>query len=398
MSFRPIPPFGESETAAQLRRLQQAEKMEALGRLAGGVAHDFNNILTVISGYTEMLQDGLASDAGREKLASYIDELKAAGTRAVHLTDQLLAFSGRKMSRPRAVNLNEEVARLRPRLQDVLGSRISLTVDFSPGEPCIQADPAQLEYVLVAVAENAREVMLASGEFTIRIRTELNARMGTPGQDVVIVELADSGSGISPEKLPHIFEPFFPGQSNRDSTGLGLPAIYGIIKQIGGEIKVRNATGAGTTFELVFPCAKSSREKASGPPLSNPIDLKGHETILIVEDDSDVRTIVQTALERFGYTTLVASDGESALDLFQKHRKNIALLLTDILMPVMSGRELAAELLRVEPGLKVVYMSGFTADEIAVQGTPESAMPPLIYKPFQAEQLALQVRQALNAR
>ncbi len=378
-------------------RLQQAEKMEAIGRLAGGVAHDFNNLLTVISGYGQMLQDALKRDLPAEKMNSYLEELLSAGKRAVDLTDQLLAFSRRKVSRPRRVDLREQVREVERVLSRAVGELIELRVEESP-EPCdVMADPMQLTQVILNLVANAREAMPQGGRLTLSTGISRGLENAAPDQKFALLEVADTGSAIGDETLPHIFEPFFAPKSHSKGSGLGLSTVYGIVKQAGGEIMVTSKPEAGTVFRVYFPALEPAPPVIDKPgKQSVPAEAPaGKETILLVEDNTTVRNLVKTMLEAFGYQVIAADSGPRALELFEEHQAEIKLLLTDVIMPQMSGRELATKLGRKAPKLKILYMSGYTADEIALQGVG-NGKPNLLAKPFDSRVLAQRVREALD--
>ncbi len=376
-------------------RLRQAEKMEAIGRLAGGVAHDFNNLLTVISGYGQMLQEALARDLPKAKMSTYLEELLGAGARAVNLTDQLLAFSRRKVSRRLRLDLREHLKELERMLARVIGEKIDLRVEDSDDACYVQADPAQLTQVILNLAVNAKDSMPQGGVLTMRTGFTSKPPEDLPEPSYVLLEVADTGRGTDKETLAHIFEPFFASKSHGKGTGLGLSTVYGIVKQTGGEIAVTSEPEAGTTFRVYLPAADGAAPAEKAEAKAPRPASTGEETILLVEDDATVRNLVRTMLESFGYRPLAADSGKRALEIFAQKRGEIDLLLTDVIMPQMSGRELAVALKRAEPNLKVLYMSGYTANEMAVQGLA-NARPMLLQKPFNAEALARRVREALD--
>ena len=379
-------------------RLQQAEKMEAIGRLAGGIAHDFNNLLTVISGYGQMLQEALERDVPADQMKPYLDELLNAGTRAVSLTDQLLAFSRRKVTRPRLLDLREHVQEVERVVSRVIGEQIEVILEQAP-DPCyIQADPGQLTQVILNLAIHAKDSIPKGGRLKIRTAADEQPPFGLLSARSVTLEFSEIGVLIEKEIVAHIFEPFFTRKSHGQGTGLGLPTVYGIVRQMGGEIVVTSDPQDGTVFRIYLPASGESISKHEKPaePRASRTTPKGHETILLVEDDANVRNLVRTMLESFGYRPLVADDGRIALHIFQQHRADIHLLLTDVIMPQMSGRELAMRLRQSDPNLKILYMSGYTADEIAVQGLV-NAKSILLQKPFDADSLARRVREVLDS-
>ena len=384
-------------------RIQQAEKMEAIGRLAGGVAHDFNNLLTIISGYGQMLQDAVARSLPAPKMQEYLEELLGAGQRAVQLTDQLLAFSRRKMIRLRRIDLHEHVNEVVRMLDPVIGEAIELRVE-QPAQPCfIQADPGQLTQVILNLSINARDAMPNGGRLTVRtsVAKELPPSLASGGPgfgSFALLEVADTGAGMDEVMRSHIFEPFFTSKPKGKGTGLGLSTVYGIVKQTGGDVSVASEPGYGSVFRVFLPITEDAGAVARKEADANAVQpvLRGNETILLVEDEPTVRNLVKEMLSRFGYRTFVAEGGSQAIALFEQHAGEIKLLLTDVIMPHMSGRELAVALRRMDRNLKILYMSGYTADEIATRGLV-NAKPLLVQKPFNAETLARRVREVLDA-
>jgi PAS domain S-box-containing protein len=389
----------ETERLKLETRLQEAERMEAIGRLAGGVAHDFNNLLTVISGYAQMLQEGIAKDQTPQKLQVYVGELLAAAKRATNLTDQLLAFGRRQSVKPQRIDLSAQVAVTERMLERVIGEHIELRVEKST-EPCfIRADPGQMESVIVNLATNARDAMPLGGRLTIRTQPAGPLPEGVPPGEWVLLEVDDTGTGIEPEMRQRIFEPFFTSKPRGKGTGLGLSMVYGIVKQAGGEIAVESELGEGTTFQLFFPACKEAAEApAQAKRKAARRTPRGTESILVVEDEPTVRDLVKTMLDRLGYQTIVADGPKEALRLYKEAcemKRDIDLLLTDVIMPQMSGRELARIIRRMTPTMKILYMSGYTADEIATHGVQD--VPMLLRKPFTADALGQRVREAINA-
>jgi PAS domain S-box-containing protein len=362
--------------------LRQAQKMEAIGRLAGGIAHDFNNLLTVVLGYLHLVLDVTPpSDPRHDKL----QQVLGASNRASALTGQLLAFGRKQVVQPRLVDVNELLTGLQGLLRPVMGERIRLQAELAGDLPCVTADPNQLEQVLMNLAANARDAMPEGGEF--RIRTSL-AGGRAPS---VRIQVSDTGCGMSPQVLEHVFEPFFTTKGVGKGTGLGLSTVYGIVQQNHGAIHVDSSPGRGTTFEIVLPAAaEAERAKPAPAPVQS---LGGTETILVAEDEEGVRQLVCEMLEQLGYTVLRAADGREALGILERHGP-VQLLLTDVIMPVMGGPELAkCAALRV-PGMKVVYMSGYTDDTLAFYGLPQPGLA-FIQKPFTPAALAEKVRQVL---
>jgi PAS domain S-box-containing protein len=383
------------ETEAQLR---QAQKMEAVGRLAGGVAHDFNNLLTVIRGYSELLLGRLGpTDAMRKDM----EEIKKAADRASGLTRQLLAFSRRQFIAAKVVDLNTLVANMDGMLRRLIGEDIvELCTELDSSTGAIKADPGQVEQVIMNLVVNARDAMPKGGRLTIETRNvtvgegaRLDAVGVAPGSYVLLV-VRDNGHGMDAETQSHLFEPFFTTKEKGKGTGLGLSTVYGIVKQSGGDIMVESAPGRGTTFRIYFPRVEQEVPGAAGAVET--IDpARGRETILLVEDEPAVRGLVHETLRLHGYTVLEARHGIEALLSSTKYAGPIHLLLTDVVMPQMSGPEVAEKLLTVRPGIKVLYMSGYPDHPVFDQGgvSRETGFLP---KPFSPHVLAQKVREVLD--
>jgi len=379
------------------QQLRQAQKMEAVGRLAGGVAHDFNNILTAITGYADLLLEDLGtSDRRRDDIA----EIRKAAERAAGLTRQLLAFSRQQVMQAQVLDLNALVADTQNMLGRLLGEDIALVTRLDPALGAVKADPGQLEQVIMNLAVNARDAMPGGGKLTIEtanaelddtyVREHFPARPGS----YVMLAVSDTGTGMSDEVQSHLFEPFFTTKEKGKGTGLGLATVYGIVKQSGGYIWVYTEPGHGTTFKIYLPrVAGAPAQRASGPKAS-PVGA-GTETVLLAEDEAAVRAVARHALERQGYTVLEASSGEAALDLAERHSGRIHLLLTDVIMPGMNGRALAQRLSELRPDLRVVYMSGYTEEAITRHGVLEPGLT-YVQKPFTPEGLARKVREVLD--
>jgi two-component system, cell cycle sensor histidine kinase and response regulator CckA len=375
-------------------QLRQAQKMEAIGRLAGGVAHDFNNLLGVILGYSSLMLDTIEDPALRKKL----DEIHKAGQRAAGLTRQLLAFSRKQILEPRVLNPNSLIRDVEKMLRRLIGEDIQLetVLDFGLGQ--VHADPGQMEQVIMNLAVNARDAMPQGGKITIETHNleldDLYARQHIavrPGPFVQIV-VSDTGTGMDPATQAHIFEPFF--TTKKEGTGLGLATVYGIVKQSGGNIWVYSEPGKGTTFKIYLPRMDQPADKArNGAPAAH--FPAGTETILIVEDAEPVRDIAKEFLELSGYTVLSAAGPSEALDLAARHSAAIHLLLTDVVMPGMSGPQLASRLQSLREGIKVLFMSGYTDTSIAHHGVLDPGKL-LIMKPFSRETLTQKVREALD--
>jgi two-component system cell cycle sensor histidine kinase/response regulator CckA len=383
------------ELAEQLR---QAQKMEAIGQLAGGVAHDFNNILAVI-----MMQAGLtASVAGvSETVRDGLRQIRAAAERAANLTRQLLLFSRRQVMQPRNLDLNEAVTSLAKMLQRIIGEDVRLELHLHPGPLVARADAGMLDQVLMNLAVNARDAMPKGGKLVIetaaRTLTESEAAAipeAVPGRYVAL-RVTDTGCGIAPEILPRIFEPFFTTKEPGKGTGLGLATVYGIVKQHGGCIRVTSEPGRGTIFEVFLPV--HAEAAANSGAAAQPVPRGGTETILLVEDDPAVRPLTRATLESHGYRVLEAADGVAALELWRKHRDTVALLLTDLVMPSgLSGQQLAARLRAERPQLKVIFTSGYSA-EIVGRQLALGAAENFVQKPAAPEHLLETVRRCLDA-
>ena len=379
-------------------QLRQSQKMEAIGRLAGGVAHDFNNLLTVISGYGDMIMRSLPAD---DALHGSIEEVLKAASRATSLTNQLLAFSRRQVSQPKVLDLNALVANMDRMLRRVIGEHIELETVLTPGLGSVKADTGQLEQVIMNLAVNARDAMPEGGQLMIRTSNEDVARSSRPHTDVrpgsyVRLTVADSGKGMDTEVMVHLFEPFYTSKSTGKGTGLGLSTVYGIIKQSGGEIVVESEPGRGATFHIYLPRVAGAAETANAAGSRHGV-LTGTETILLVEDEPGVRQLVREMLHRLGYTILEAGCGAEALRTFDQHQGSIDLLLTDVIMPQMSGRDLAERLRLVRPSLKVLYISGYTDDMLAHHGMLDANVY-LLPKPFAPNELARKLREVLDTR
>ncbi|HYM26260.1 MAG TPA: PAS domain S-box protein [Vicinamibacterales bacterium] len=375
------------------RQFLQAQKMEAIGRLAGGIAHDFNNLLTAILGYGELVRQRIADDA---ELAADVQEITHAGERAARLTRQLLAFSRQQAFAPEALDLNAAVVDLKRLLQRVIGEDIALDIEcVAPPTPVI-ADSGQIEQVIVNLVVNARDAMPQGGRLQISTGVvDLDARTGqlhdvAPGR-YATVAIRDSGCGMSPEVLAHVFEPFFTTKPLGKGTGLGLATVYGIVKQCGGFVDVQSATGRGTTVTVHLPAALAgARPRAVVEVPSTP---RGQECILLVEDETAVRQLIQRTLEQYGYTVYASRSVDDALTRAERHEGAIDLLLSDVVMPEMSGPDLGQRIVRLRPNIKVLYVSGFP-----VRVALFSSRIAFLQKPFTPELLATKVRECLDGR
>jgi PAS domain S-box-containing protein len=375
----------------------QSQKMEALGRLAGGVAHDFNNVLTVIEGYGELLSNRFApGDPDR----SLVDEIRKAAEHAASLTRQLLSFSRRVVVDVQILDLNARIAQSEEMLRRLAGEDVELVVDLQPGLGRVRVDAAKLDQVLLNLVVNARDAMPRGGRIAIETAdVELDGSDAAchpelhPGP-YVRVTVRDGGEGIDPEVMPRIFEPFFTTKDQGKGTGLGLSTVYGIVKQFSGSVAARSESGLGATFEVYLPHAADTEERRNDRSIEP--KLGGTETVLLVEDEDAVRTFERRALTKAGYRVLEACDGSDALALFDAHAGQVDVLVTDIIMPGMSGRELADTLLERAPGLPVLYVSGYTDDAVLRHGVL-AAEASFLEKPFSAAALQARVRAVLDA-
>jgi PAS domain S-box-containing protein len=386
----------QRETEEQFRA---AQKMEAVGRLAGGIAHDFNNLLTVISSYTEFVAGGLRDG---DPLLADLAEVSKASLRAQALTRQLLAFSRKQMLQPRVLELNALVGGVEKMLRRLIGEDIALV--FTPDEDIglVRVDPSQIEQVLMNLAVNARDAMPQGGTLTISTaNVDLCAGhlAGQPGAltgPAIKLSVADTGSGMDEATLSRIFEPFFTTKSLGKGTGLGLSTVYGIVKQSGGTIAVHSELERGTRFDIYLPREIAGSPSAPPGEAVAAAPARGSETVIVVEDEPGVRELACRILVAAGYHVLAAASGDEALRLWERQGGEVRLLVTDVVMPGMSGRELADRLLTRSAGLKVLYMSGYTDDAIAHRGVLDPGRH-FIDKPFDAAGLTRKVRQVLDA-
>ncbi|HUA16333.1 MAG TPA: ATP-binding protein [Verrucomicrobiae bacterium] len=390
-----------TERRALEQQLRQSQKMEAVGRLAGGIAHDFNNLLMVISGYSEFLLERLG---GAPELRSPAQEIASASERASSLTRQLLAFSRKQMLAPKIVNLNDIVTENLKMLTRMIGEDIDLVMVPGTNLWSVRADSGQIEQVIMNLAVNARDAMPTGGKLTIEtsnITLDDNyARFHAPLQagDYVMVAISDTGAGMDPETQSHIFEPFFTTKGPK-GTGLGLSTVYGIVKQSLGYIWVYSELGRGTTFKIYLP-----RVPATGQAIAIPVKAEaqseaaepGTETILLVEDEANLRYLARQYLEKQGYKVIEAADGAVAMQIAVAHEGVIHLLLTDVIMPGMNGRELAQRIAEIRPNVKILYMSGYTENVVGHNGTLDAGVR-LLQKPFNLRDLKSKVREVIDA-
>jgi PAS domain S-box-containing protein len=383
-----------SESEEQLR---QSQKLEAIGQLAGGVAHDFNNLLTVIGGYSSILLGKLPPESPHRPS---IEEIKKASDRASGLTRQLLAFSRKQILQPKVLDLNIVVTDLEKMVRRLIGEDIDLLTITSPGLGKVKADPGQIEQVLLNLIVNARDAMPGGGKLTIETRNvvhyeEYAARHAALPGPYVMLAVTDSGCGMDATIQPRVFEPFFTTKASGQGTGLGLATVYGIVKQSGGNIWIYSEVGKGSTFKIYLPRVDEVAE-GEEEVISRSIP-KGTEMILLVEDEEQVRTILKHILEGQGYNVLSASNGEEALSISQDLKLDIKLMITDVVMPQMSGRELAERLLSIRPTLPVLFMSGYTDDAIVRHGLLDEKLN-FIQKPFDSASVARKVREVLDSQ
>jgi two-component system cell cycle sensor histidine kinase/response regulator CckA len=397
----PVSSEEHPEAKAALRhgrdRLRQTQKMEAIGRLASGVAHDFNNMLAVINGYAELL---LGRDDLDESMQSALQEMRKAGERAEALIRQLMAFSRKQVVSPQVLDLNQVLGNIESMLRRLIGEDLDLVVLPDPALGHIKADPAQIEQILVNLVVNARDAMPNGGKLTIETANiELDQRYAHqhPGVRVgpyVMLAVSDTGCGMTSETMSHLFEPFFTTKGDGKGTGLGLATTYGIVRQSHGHIWVYSEPDHGSTFKIYLPrvhadVAPSERAGARVTAAS------GTETILLVEDEQQVRKMVRELLQVSGFTVIEAARVGEALILCQSHPEPIHLLLTDVVMPGMNGRELAEHLTRMRPEMKVLFMSGYT-DEAVVRHGVLAVGSAFLQKPFTPDSLTSKVRQTLD--
>ena len=377
--------------------LRQSQKMEAIGRLAGGIAHDFNNLLTAIIGYSALLLDTLA---GNEEALKQVREIKSAGDRAASLTKQLLAFSRRQVLQPKVIDLNHIVADFERMLRRLVGERIRVTIDCAPDLWQVRADPGEIGRAVMNLALNARDAMQGDGTLTIQTTNLTLEAAEAPGRNVppgryAALAVRDTGVGMDAEVQEHIFEPFFTTKETGKGTGLGLATVLGIVEQSGGAIQCQSELGMGTTFSILLPALAEAAQPGARPPAGLAAAPGGTESILLVEDEDAVRALVRTILETRGYAVIEAPNGRAGLKLCETHAGKIDLLLTDVVMPEMGGREFAVAAVKLRPGLKVVFVSGHTQDVILKEGIQHGEA--FLQKPFDPMQLAQKVRDTLDA-
>ena len=390
-----------ADAAPRLRleeQLRQAQKMETIGMLAGGIAHDFNNLLTIISGYSHMLAAGLAGD---ERNQSAAEQIIKASDRAAALTSQLLAFSRRQVTQVKTLDLNALVKGMAPMLRRLIGEHINLRIVAGPELGGVHADAGQVEQVIMNLVVNARDAMAEGGKLIIETQNaELDGAFLSKHMEVrpgpyVMLSVTDTGIGMDAATREKVFEPFFTTKVQGQGTGLGLSMVYGIVKRGGGAVNVYSEPGHGTTVKVFFPRAASVAAVAAPAALIEPAG--GWETVLLVEDEAELRELVRASLEERGYRVLVAAGGEEAIRISREHANPVHLLITDIVMPEMSGADVARRVRRQRPSMQVLYMSGYT--DVALHHT-EGTGPTMhfISKPFTPSALARKVREIIDEK
>ncbi|MBC8031560.1 MAG: PAS domain S-box protein [Pyrinomonadaceae bacterium] len=388
----------EAALLASQAQLRQSQKLEAIGQLAGGVAHDFNNLLTAINGYSALALRRLGDD---HPIASYLEEIKKAGDRAANLTRQLLAFGRKQLLQPLSLNLNDIVLDMNKMLKRLIGENIDLVAKLNPSLKQIKADPGQVEQVLVNLVVNARDAMPRGGTLTIETANAqldgvyASKHVGViPGSYIMLV-VSDTGMGMDQETQARMFEPFFTTKEKGKGTGLGLSTVYGIVRQSGGNVWVYSELNRGTSFKIFLPQI-DGEDGVNGDSVSVSGTARGSETVLLVEDEDMVRNLATEILKDSGYTVLEASGGEEAIGLCREHREPIHLLITDVVMPRMSGKDVAQQLQMIHPETKVLFMSGYTDEAIVHHGIVDADIA-FIQKPFSENALALKIREVLDS-
>jgi len=381
----------EAATEAQFR---QGQKLEAIGQLAAGIAHEYKNLLMAIRGNASLLLLGTPPPSG--EVAGFAQQIVEATERAAHLTRQLLVFGRQRVIQPIRLDLSNEVAHMAKLLPHILGEHIAMTTRLTPRLPPILADPGMIEHILLNLAVNSRDAMPQGGQMSITTDLEMPSPAGngiTRGAQVRLT-VTDTGCGIAPEDLPHIFEPFFTTKGAGKGTGLGLAIVHGMVQQHQGRITVLSEAGRGTTFRIDFPAMPE--QPLELPAASKPTQLpQGTETLLVVEDEDMVRRAVTKMLQRFGYAILQAGSGEEALQIWRQNQEHIQLVLTDIVMPGMTGFELARQLHAEQPALTIIFTSGYIGD-LAEPGVTLTEGVNFLPKPYEPRKLAAILRKNLG--
>jgi nitrogen-specific signal transduction histidine kinase/CheY-like chemotaxis protein len=389
-------PISES---AQQDVLRQAQKMEAIGRLAGGVAHDFNNLLTVISGYGDMLWTIVRENP---EALEMVEEIRKAADRASSLTRQLLAFSRKQILKPRVLDLNAVVRDTEKMLRRLIGEHIELMLAPSPAPLCVKVDAGQMEQVVMNLVVNARDALSNGGKLLLALeQTRVSAPLAAHGSTILpgnyaLLTVKDTGCGMGAEVMAHLFEPFFTTKEPGKGTGLGLCTVYGITQQSEGHVRVSSQAGLGTTFKIYLPLVGALPARPAAPV---PVEAPGprSDTVLLVEDEDGVRKLTRTALERQGYKVLEASDGVEALQLCRNLAGPIDAVVTDVVMPFMDGVDLVKHLKRRYPAVKALYVSGYTESAVIRHGLMDMTVS-FIHKPFKAEELTTALRDMLDQK
>jgi signal transduction histidine kinase/CheY-like chemotaxis protein len=391
---------GRAEVAlrATEEQLRQSQKMEAVGSLAGSIAHDFSNILSVVLGYTETVLADLKPD---DPLRADVQEIAIAGGRARDLTRQLLAFSRQQVLEPKPMNLNDVFAGMAQMLTRLVGEHIELAFVPGPYLGAVRVDPSQIEQVLLNLVVNARDAMCSGGKLTVETSSVVldqdyaDTHFGIEPGSYVVLAVSDTGIGMDAATRARIFEPFFTTKEKGKGTGLGLSTVFGIVKQSGGTIEVYSEPGQGTTFKVYLPRVGAVPVSVS-PAMSPTASSRGSETVLLAEDDPQLRALVSTTLRRSGYRVLEAGNGNEALALAEQYGGAIDILLSDVVMPGMGGRQLWERLLLRRPKIKVLFMSGYTSDAVVHHGVEKSELA-FVSKPVVPRALLLKLRQVLDA-
>ncbi len=384
-----------AQTEAQLR---QAQKMEAIGRLAGGIAHDFNNLLSVVLGYADLALLGIAPTSPAH---GQVEQIREAGIRAAGLTRQLLTLSRQQVIKPQVLDIGQIISQLEPMLRRLLGEDIELRVLLSPSLGLLNVDPSQMEQVIMNLVVNARDAMPTGGSLTIEVcpmdldEDYAAQHLGTVPGPHVMLAVSDTGGGMSKEVLAQAFEPFFTTKAVGKGTGLGLSTVFGIVKHSGGSVWAYSEVGTGSTFKVYLPVTqeRATKHKAEPPKVNA---FHGRETVLVVEDDTQVRALACAALERYGYQVLEAKRPSEALRIGAEHEGKIHALVTDVVMPEMGGRALAQKLVEMLPDLRVLFMSGYTDDAVVRHGVLQAELA-FVQKPLTPELLARSLRAVLDS-
>ena len=386
-----------SERETLIEQLQQSQKMEAIGQLAGGIAHDFNNILMIMNGHATVLLNGMDKD---DKMYRSLDEIRQAGEQASWLTQQLLAFSRRQKLSPQILDLNHLLAETQRLLQRLIQKNITMVTTLTSSLGNVRVDPGQMQQVIMNLVVNAGDAMPEGGKLSVETAVvevaehEIERHGVEKAGRYVVLTVSDTGMGMDEETLARVFEPFYTTKEHDEGTGLGLSTVYGIVKQSDGAIQCDSAPGQGTTFYIYLPCVEGAVTTEQPEPII-PDGIQGQETILLVEDDERVRVLTKGMLEQRGYKILDAADSVEALDRVEKSEDPVSLVVTDMMMPRMNGKELAEQLHVQDPDLKVLYISGYK-DNPVVQNLMTDSEGDFLAKPFTALELGQKVRQVLE--